>query len=106
MTLLTEEGKCLRSASLENARLREEVGMLRERCEAYKGQVWAGSQEIERLREALKPLAGIDLWRDTYPDAKFNSMPSHMDGYLTVDDVLKARAALGNEQDAPAKDRG
>ena len=86
MTLLTEEGKRLRSAALENARLREEVEMLRERCEAYKGQVWAGSQEIERLRVALNEIVEIDH----YPDATI------------------ARKALGifNEQDAPAKDRG
>ena len=62
--------------------------------------------EIERLRAALKPLAEIALWRDTYPDAKFNSMPSHMDGYLSIEDILKAREALGYEQAAPAKDRG
>lgn len=31
----------------------DEIERLRERCEAYKGQVLAGSQEIERLRTAL-----------------------------------------------------
>ena len=34
--------------------------MLRERCEAYKGQVWAGSQEIERLRTALLRIIAAD----------------------------------------------
>jgi hypothetical protein len=36
----------------------DEIERLRERCEAYKGQVFAGSQEIERLTTALREIAG------------------------------------------------
>ncbi len=32
----------------------DEIERLRERCEAYKGQVMAGSAEIDRLRTALR----------------------------------------------------
>jgi len=35
------------------APLQAEIERLRERCEAYKGQVEAGSHEIERLRSEL-----------------------------------------------------
>lgn len=40
--------------------LTAENDRLRERCEAYKGQVWAGSQEIERLRTALLRIIAAD----------------------------------------------
>lgn len=36
------------------AALRETIVKLRERCEAYKGQVKAGSDEIDRLKAALR----------------------------------------------------
>lgn len=31
----------------------DELERMLERCEVYKGQVWAGSNEIERMRAAL-----------------------------------------------------
>jgi hypothetical protein len=44
-------------SALNEAR-RREIERLRERREAYKGQVFAGSQEIERLLAALQEIAG------------------------------------------------
>lgn len=50
---------------------------------------------IERLRAALRPFAKISLWRDTYPDAKSDRiMAQQMQGYIKVEDVRAARAAL------------
>jgi hypothetical protein len=56
--------------------------------------------EIERLREALKPLAALKLWRDKYPDAIQDLL---LDGYLTpyftVEDVCEARRLTAPPED-------
>lgn len=41
------------------AALRETIVKLTERCEAYKGQVKAGSDRIQELEAALKPFAEL-----------------------------------------------
>lgn len=51
--------------------------------------------EIERLRAALKPFATIGLWRDTYPDAKYDRV---MTCPCVVEQIKAARVALGHEQ--------
>lgn len=43
-------------ANAERERNKEEIELLTERCEAYKGQVKAGAVVIERLRTALSTL--------------------------------------------------
>jgi hypothetical protein len=60
---------------------------------AFKGAI----AEIERLRAALKPFARIELWRDTYPDAKFDRV---MTCPCVVEQIKAARVALGDEQTA------
>ena len=47
---------------------------------------------LQELEAALKPLADIPLWRDTYPDAKWDDV--FYGGRLTVEHVRAARAAL------------
>lgn len=56
----TTRSRLLREAAAEIERLRE-------RCEAYKQQVWAGSNEIERLRAAIRRyMAAVN--RDVIPE--------------------------------------
>jgi hypothetical protein len=55
---------------------------------------------VERLRAALKPFAAIGLWRDTYPDAKFDRV---MTCPCMVKQIKAARAALGREQRGEGK---
>jgi cob(I)alamin adenosyltransferase len=43
------------------AEAHEEITKLRERCEAYKGQVESGAAEIERLRAALGHISRMHL---------------------------------------------
>jgi len=85
-------------AEAEIERLREEVEKLRERCEAYKGQVWAGSQEIERLRAVLKECAD-DL--GALVEASYSSIGRHPAMQRRYDrdiaPVLRAQEIL-NEQ--------
>jgi hypothetical protein len=52
----------------------------------------------ERLRAALKPFAARELWRDHYPDASYDRL---LGDHTMVDDVYRARAALG----APPEDK-
>lgn len=54
--------------------------------------------DIERLRSALKPFAEIPLWRDAYPDAHFDAVPEALRGYVTVEQVRSARAALHEQE--------
>ncbi len=49
----------LGEAWAEIARQGADLERLRERCEAYKGQVKAGAAEIERLRAALTQIKSI-----------------------------------------------
>lgn len=54
------------------------------------------------MREALEPLAKISLWRDKYPDATADFLTAReLQGYLKVEDVRRARAALAS-QPSPA----
>ena|SRR3990167_3538030 len=60
----------------------------------HRDQLAASEKDIERLRAALKPIADIPLWRDTYPDAKYDSVA--LVNPITVGIVLAARASLGH----------
>ena|SRR3990167_2608100 len=53
-------------------------------------------EENGRLRAALKPFAGIPLWRDTYPDAKHDSIGIVTP--ITVEMILAARVILDHQQ--------
>jgi hypothetical protein len=72
-------------------------------CEKGHGRLtaknWVGRDchwcAIEKLKEALKPFAAIPLWRDTYPDARLDSLAAYqMMGYVKVADVRAAREAI------------
>lgn len=53
---------------------------------------------IQELEGALQPLAEIPLWRDTYPDAKDDTLVQRqLQGYVTVASIRTARAALAGE---------
>lgn len=52
----------------------DEIERLRERCEAYKGQVEAGSNEIERLRSGIHAII-----------AKFEDGENHDEGAFDSD---------------------
>lgn len=57
------------------------------------------SLKIERLREALKPLAGISLWSDAYPACTVDHICDYnLSRYFTVDEVKAARRARDDEQ--------
>ena len=70
----------------------------------------AAAATIERLtaerdeaREVLGPFAKIALWRDSYPDAKKDVLAAYqLQGYIKVDDVRAARAALASQQRTPS----
>lgn len=84
---------------LERRDAAAEIERLTERCEAYKGQVEGGAIVLELQRAALKPLAAVVLWRDSYADAHEDHIISI--GNVSVDDVRAAREAL-NQQPAPS----
>ena len=50
------------------------------------------AHKIEQLQAALKPLADIPLWRDTYPDGKYDD--TFVSARIAGERVLAARAAL------------
>lgn len=55
--------------------------------------------EIERLRSALKPLAAIPLWSDSYPDCDSDFIEvDNLHLHFTVEQIKAARAARANEQ--------
>lgn len=51
--------------------------------------------DLERALEALKPLATIPLWRDTYPDGPDILSARGCKPYIKASDVRAARAAIG-----------
>lgn len=54
-------------------------------------------KRIERLKAALQPLAKLPLWRDKYNNGTDDlNTGGAVKFYFTVDDVRKARAALGD----------
>ncbi len=49
------------------------------------------------VRAALEPFAKISLWRDTYPDAKDDTLTARqLEGYINVEDVRRARSVLAS----------
>jgi hypothetical protein len=57
--------------------------------------------EIASLRAALKPIALMPIWRDTYPDGP-DIMDTHLMG-ITPDQVREARRLCADEQTAGTK---
>lgn len=62
----------------------EEIERLRERCQAYKGQVEAGADKIERLRAVLLQVP--------CPAGGWTGMPKELEGQCTVADCLKDKS--------------
>ncbi len=54
--------------------------------------------ENAELRELVKAIAAVPLWRDTYPDGHDFVLNGNLPGYFTPDQVRKARALLATEQ--------
>lgn len=54
------------------------------------------AEQIERLKAALKPLAGIALRSDAYPDCKVDHICDYnLSKYFSVEDIMAARKATG-----------
>ncbi len=78
-----------------------EIERLRERCEAYKGQVEAGAHEIERLRAALEVAYNGLLNGHLNDAAEMDEITARVGGALKQsDEAAWRRVAFGNEQEA------
>lgn len=61
------------------------------------GRIHILKEQLVKCREALKPLASIPLWRDTYPDASYNKAMALGTG-ITVEMVTAARVLLTDDE--------
>ncbi len=65
--------------------LEAEIERLRERCEAYKGQVKAGAAEIERLRAALDAAKAFFALRENWDLSGSDAVVKAIDSALYPD---------------------
>lgn len=62
---------------------------------AVEADLKRAESKIKRLRDALKPLAGIALWSDAYADCKGDHITDYnLSRYFKVEEIKVARAAL------------
>jgi hypothetical protein len=60
----------------------------------------AVTDEIEKLKAALAPVAALKLWRDTYPDAAIDTLVDrNLAPYFTPDQVRRARDLIADRED-------
>ncbi len=56
------------------------IERLEERCQAYKGQVWAGSAEIDRLRRLFVP--AVEGQAEALPRSEAEPVPSSFHSFI------------------------